>query len=54
MELIIESRNLAIKHLDLFDENIQIVVLGVEFDNLTCFGMKCLLYCEFIVLFSFS
>jgi hypothetical protein len=35
MELVIESRNLAIKHLDLFDEHMQVVVFGAEFESLT-------------------
>jgi len=35
MELVINSRNLAIKHLDLFDEDMQIIVCGAEFDSLT-------------------
>jgi hypothetical protein len=35
MELVIESRNLSIMHLDPFDEDMQIVVLGAEFDRVT-------------------
>ena len=35
MELVIESRNLAIKNSNPFDEDTQIVVLGAEFDRVT-------------------
>jgi hypothetical protein len=35
MELVIKGRNLAIKHFDPFDEDMQILVLGAEFDRVT-------------------